>query len=155
MISHARWNRRGDPVSSRSPERRRATTKWPDGDLTNRPAKNRKNKNSEVSSAVFQSHEKTKRLSPGRAGNLASSGGSILTSARPAIAAAIVLSNAGNGGWHEVRGEGKVTERTRNLADRSLTGPRVYKFQAAEHGKASCEAISRPCEKVIGERSKH
>src|SRR5216684_1627144 len=147
--------RGGSAAAIRSQTRRRnaglRTTKRPDARVTKSSAwkKSRRTKKRR-SSAVFQS---PKRQSDYRSGapDRASAGGSILIGAA-IIAAAILLSTLITAVGTRFAGMEGSNDESMWLIDR-LTG-RVYKCQAPERGKASCEADIAAVGS-IGERSKH
>jgi len=151
MTGHARVEPTRRSGLKASPERRRANNKMARWGLNKIVRKKiEKNQKSEVSSAVFQS---PKRQSDYRLGapDRASSGGSILIGAA-IIAAAILLSTLVTAVGTRFAGMEGSNDENMWLIDR-LTG-RVYKCQAPERGKASCEADIAAVGS-IGERSKH
>jgi hypothetical protein len=146
----------GDPVSQPSPERRCANNKsarWA-RNKTLRQEKSKKNEESKVGLALFQSPKRPieyqgyRAVTPDRA-PLANSMPILIGAAM--IAAAILLSTLVTAMGTRFVGMESPTEETVWLVDR-LTGS-VYKCQAPERGKASCE--TEIATGAIGERSKH
>jgi hypothetical protein len=143
------------PVSMPSPERRSVNNKWA------RWARNKsfrqekiEKKKKQISVALFQSPKRPIEYQGYRAAtpDRAPSGTSMpIVIGAIIIAAAILLSTLVTAVGTRFVGMESPTEDSVWLIDR-LTG-RVYKCQASERGKASCEA--EIAAGAIGERSKH